>query len=170
MPDLVEQQPLDVWSAIVAGCPTCEKTSTTFAAIDIAIDGDQIAIDCHQCGRIVRPFSWHEGAGLPSSYLGRVDHHGAAIEVAAWYWPSGTIRLVPAVDPDRPFLHFWPHAFDSLSLTRALLGHLVGLDVPAVTWEEFATEIVAPFVSGPGRGGEWTLPVDDVVEWLAVNR
>lgn len=176
MRDLVDQEQLldsasvDVdWSAIVPCCLMCDEPSTVFAAIDIVIDGDQIAPTCHQCGRLVRPFSWHDGDSLPTYYVGRFDHHGAAIEVAAWYC-TGAVRLVPAVDPDRPYLYLWPTALDTLSLARAILGHLVGLDVPAVIWEEAEADLVVPLTVTVGRGGEWRLSVDDITEWLAANR
>ncbi len=177
MSDLVDQnlildQPsteID-WSAIVPGCLMCDEISTAFAAIDILIEGDQIATSCLQCGRLVRPFSWHDGDGLPSDYVGRFDHHGAATEVAAWYCDHGAVRLVPAVDPDRPYLYLWPHALDTLSLARAILAHLVGLDVPPTVWEEAETDLVIPMANTVGHGGEWRLSVDDVIEWLAANR
>ena len=160
------------WHALVPGCPMCEETGTVFAAIDIVIDGDQIAPTCYQCGRLVRPFSWHDGDGLPTFYLGRFNHHGAAVEVAAWYCDTGAVRLVPAVDPDRPYLYLWPHALDTLSLARAVFAHLVGLDLPPVVWEAAEADLFTPLADTAGRagGGEWRLAVEDLIEWLAANR
>lgn len=137
-----------------------------FAAIDIVVDGDQIASDCHVCGRLVRPFSWHDDE-LPAVYVGRFNHHGAAAEVAAWYGSTGSVKSVPAVDEDCPWGHVWPEAFDSSTMARAILAHLVGLDLPQIVWEGFEADVIGPLAE---VGGEWVLSVEEITEWLAANR
>lgn len=157
----------DEWFAMEGECPMCEERSTLFAAIDIVVDGDQIAESCHGCGRIVRPFSWHEDDGLPVTYLGTINPRSGLVSVAAWY-ESGEVRSVPAVDEDCPTTSHPPGPIHQRDVARAILAHLVGIDVPEAVWDEFDHDIVIPSLA-PGDG-EWMLDVDEVIDWLGANR
>lgn len=154
------------WFELGGECPMCEETSTIFAAIDIVIEGDQIAESCHGCGRLVRPFSWHGDDGLPTEYLGRGDRFGRA-QVHAWY-SSGAVGSVPEVDDSDPTQTETPASIPVEVVGRAVLAHLVGLDVTEDMVEAFQAEVIAPVLDA--IGDEWMLDVDDVIDWLEANR
>lgn len=150
-------------------CTLCaDAAMVAEVAIAIVIDGDQIAADCYGCGRIVRPFSWHGDDGLPIAYIGRIDCCTGRTSAAAWYSQTGAVRAVPAVDPAQPDRCRWAELVAPGELARAILAHLVGLDLPAPIWQAFEADVTAPLTAGTAR--EWRLNVEDVIDWLEASR
>ena len=163
----VPEEAFDEWFAFEGDCPICDERSTLFAAIDIVIDGDQIAEACHGCGRVVRPFSWHDDDGLPVSYLGTIDQLTGLTTVGAWF-ESGEVRSVCEVDEDDPTATYPPGPMESGVVARAVLAHLVGIDVPELVWSELDVDLIAPTLASSSC--EWLLDVDEIIDWLAANR
>lgn len=148
-------------------CPMCEEISTIFAAVEIVIDGDQIAESCPGCGRRVRPFSWHDTDGLPTEYLGHGPDRFGRVQVYAWYH-SGAVGSVPEIDDDDPTQTEPAGPMPADVVGRAVLAHLVGLDVTDAMAEAFQAEVIDGVLDD--GDGEWVLEVDEVIEWLEVNR
>ena len=97
--------------------------------------------------------------------MGRLTEDGVIDGwVTALYDVSGVVRSVPAVDAECPSETRWPWSHTPATLARAILAHLVGLDVPEPTWTAFAGEVTC------GLSGQWSIPVEEVLEWLERRR
>ena len=144
-------------------------------AIDIVRDGEQIDRDCRSCGRRVRPFDWHSTSdGLPVAYGGR--HLPVIVtrpscpelyNVFTCYEATGAVRAVPAVDDAQADNVIWAEIFTPATLARAILAHLIGLDVPTELWKHFTLDIIVDLTTNDT--GEWQLRVDDILDWLDTN-
>lgn len=151
-------------------CPLCDDPpEVAAAAIEIALDGDQITRHCFGCDARVRRFDWHGHDGLPIRYVGHVDGNGRFGGVYALY-RTGAVKTVPGIDPDDHTRAVWPRTFDADELTRAVLAHLVGLDVAP----HLSPTRPGPFCrfqpAGACGHAEWDLAIDDLTEWLEANR
>ena len=155
------------WVDVDGDCPMCDEASTVLAAIDIVIDGDQIAESCCGCGRLVRPFSWHGDDGLPTEYLGQGPDPFGQVQVFAWY-ETGAVGSVPAIDPVDPTVVDPSCSIPAGEVGRAVLAHLVGLDVGERAAEDFQAAFVDEYLSR--AGGEWVVAVDEIAEWLEASR
>jgi hypothetical protein len=153
------------------GCPMCDPSMIVVLAIQITIDGDQIAEVCYTCGRRVRTFSWHGAHGLPSDYLGRRDpllepEDPLAFETVFARYPRPVeVKAVPVIDPASPDRYQFPTRYASPATARAILAHLVGLDVPRPIWEAFAAEVIGRVALD--EHGEWLITVDAILDWLS---
>ena len=144
------------------------------AAVEIALDGDQITRHCYGCGARVRSFDWHAADGLPIRYVGRTHPDGRFGAVYALY-ATGAVRAVPAVADvgDGSTGISWPCTFTPDQLTRAVLAHLTGLDVlPHLTGVDDAGVASAQslVIADGGESRDWSLDVDDLTAWLEAHR
>jgi len=148
-------------------CGGCAAGGAVRDAVAAVLDGGMLCSRCRDCGARIRPFDWHGADGLPDAYIGRCEAGRLPRKVWAWY-SSGVVRAVPAVDDSRPRLGCWPGWFGPEVLSRGVLAHLLGLDVPPVMWSVFASEVVGPVLDGFPPC--WSIDLDQIVVWLEATR
>ena len=83
-------------------------------------------------------------------------------------YETGVVRTVPAVDWIFPDEVHWDAFYNPAALARAILAHLVGLDLPPRIWRAFQADMVDELIAD--AGGHWQLPVEEILGWLEASR